>query len=165
MKKLTVAFSKPKEFKIGSAVIRLAEGTNFSHVSLRWYSASIDCDLVYQASHGMVHFVSGARFDQENETVAEYSVEVTDEQFTAITKKCVELAGVKYGTLQIIGMALERVSGIKNPFRDGDKTFVCSELVGEVLKQIMNIDLDLEYAGPGRLERLISSFPTFERCA
>lgn len=163
MKTMRVGFSRPSEWKIGSKIIQWSEGTDFSHAFLRWHSDSLDRDLVYQASHGMVHFVSGDRFDSENITAVEYSVELTDEQFNEIVRKCIDLAGVKYGTLQLLGMAIERVTGIRNPFRDGSKTFVCSELVGEVLRQVYTIDLDLEFVGPGQLEIVISNYPAFKR--
>lgn len=163
MRILKVGFSRPKDWKLFSQIIQWSEHAPFSHTFLRWSSETLNCELVYQASHGMVHFVSGERFDRENETVIEYCVELTDEQFNAIAKKCIELAGTKYGTLQIIGMALERATKVRNPFRDGPKTFVCSELVGEVLKQIMQIDLDPEYVGPSSLERLLSGFAVFRR--
>lgn len=74
-------------------------------------------------------------------------------------QKCVDLAGVKYGTLTLLGMGFERLTGIRSPFRDGGKTYVCSELIAEVLKQcnIANINLDLELAGPKQLELAVAS--------
>lgn len=164
MRILRVGFSKPKsKLAIGSFLIRVAENCDFSHAFLRWTSNSIDRDLVYQASRGMVHFVSGAKFDTLAETVRMYEIELTDQQFSEITTKCIDLAGTKYGFFQLVGMGLERLTGVKNPFRDGDKTLVCSELVGEVLRQLYNMDLDLEYAGPKELEYLISKYSGFTR--
>lgn len=165
MKKLRIGFSRPKTWMIGSALIRLFERAEFSHAYLRWSAESLQRDLVYQASHGMVHFVSGARFDEQAQTVREYEISLTDEQFNEVVKKCVDLAGVKYGLLQLAGMSLERLSGLRNPFRDGDKTFVCSELVGTVLNILYKIDMDLEFAGPRQLEKLLSSLSMFKRIA
>lgn len=158
-----MGFSRPKKFAIGSAVIRIAENSPFSHAFLRWYAEGIKRDMVYQASHGMVHFVSGENFDNINETIVSYYVDLTDEQFKNVIKKCVDLAGTKYGTLALLGMGLERATGIENPFRDGDRTFVCSELVGEVLKQsgIADVAIDLELAGPKKLESAISAISNF----
>jgi len=111
----------------------------------------------------MVHFVSGERFDRDAETVTSYEVDLAEEELREVVKKCVDLAGTKYGTLALIGMAFERVTGIKSPFRDRDRTFVCSELVGEVLRQtgIADVAIDLELAGPKKLESAIASISRF----
>jgi hypothetical protein len=155
--KLQVAFSRPKKFAIGSSAIRLFTNSSYSHALLRWRSESLDKDMVYQASHGMVHFISGERFDESNDTLVAYEFDLTNDQYRQVVRKCVELAGVKYGYLELWGMAVERLTGLKSPFRDGHKSFVCSELVGEVLRQtgVANIDIDLELAGPKELEQAI----------
>lgn len=166
MKTLRIGFSKPKSpWAIGSVVIQKLDGANFSHAFLRWTSATIERDLIYQASHGMVHFISGDNFDADEITVVAYSIDLTDAQWTEMLQKCIDLAATKYGTLELFGMGLEKYTGIKNPFRDGSRTFVCSELVGTILKMVSPIELDLELAGPGQLERLISSLPAFKRIA
>lgn len=162
MKPLRIAFSRPKsKWSIGSWIIRLFEGAPFSHALLRWNSQSLDRDLIYQASHGSVHFVSGQRFDADTETVVEYELDFADEEFTAAVQKCVDFAGAKYGYFTLWGIALERFTGIKNPFRDQDKTFICSELVGDILKlrEGSLIDVDLELAGPKLLEECVSRIP------
>lgn len=163
MRNLRIGFSKPKKWAIGSQIIQWCDRAQFSHAFLRWYSPTVNRVLVYQASHGMVHFISGYNFDKDATTVVEYEVELSDSDFDTVVKKCIDLAGTKYGTLELLGMGFERITGIKSPFRDGDKTFVCSELVGTVLKLVCNIDLDLELAGPGELEKLISSLLPFKK--
>lgn len=161
MKTLIIGFSKPKSnWAIGSFLIRLFEKCDFSHAFIRWHSESLDRDLIYQASHGMVHFISGSKFDDSVTTVTQYTFDLTPIQSKNIVQKCIDLAGTKYGTLQLFGMAFERITGIRNPFRDGSRTYVCSELVGEVLKQIHSIDLDLEYIGPKELKDLVSKIAT-----
>lgn len=163
MARMVVGFSRPKKFSIGSTAIRIAENSPFSHAYIRWHANGIERDMIYQASHGMVHFVSGESFDKDAETVVSYYIDLADEQFKNVVRKCVDLAGTKYGTLALAGMGFERATGIKSPFRDGNKTFVCSELVGEVLKQcgIADVAIDLELAGPKRLEAAISSISSF----
>lgn len=164
MKKLRIAFSKARsKLAILSYLIRLVEKVKFSHALLRWHSETLKQDLVYQASHGMSHFLSGTRFDIGAETIAEYEIELTEEQHIKVMQKCVELAGIKYGYFQLAGMAFERLTGLKHPFRDGSKTYVCSELVGEVLRQVHEINIDLELVGPGRLEKLVASLPEVKR--
>jgi hypothetical protein len=159
--KLRIAFSRPKKFNIASAAIMVFTNCKFSHALIKWRSENLDTDMIYQASHGMAHFMCGKRFSSSNIIVAEYEFNLTDEQFTAVMKKCVQLAGTKYGTLQLIGMGAERLTGVKNPWRDASKTFVCSELVGEILKQLGLIDstLDLELGGPRELEQAVIAAP------
>jgi hypothetical protein len=158
---LVIGFSKPKsKWAIGSLLIRFIEKSDFSHAFLRWHSNGINRDMVYQASRGMVHFIAGHRFDDSVATVKEYLLTLDDSQYKQVVQKCVDLAGIKYGTLALFGMGFERLTGIRNPFRDADRTFVCSELVGEVLKVLgFNIDIDLEVAGPKELEDLVSKLP------
>lgn len=161
MKTMTIAFSKPKsKWAIGSILIRAIEKSPFSHAIVRWHSASLDRDMVYQASHGMAHFMEGSRFDAETEIMTAYQIELTDEEFTATVQKCVDLAGVKYGLFQLWGMGLERLTGIRNPWRDGEQTFVCSELVGDLLSLSEGtVPLDLELAGPKQLEVWVAALP------
>jgi hypothetical protein len=161
MKHLTVAFSRPRDkWAIGSYFIRAFEHAPFSHALIRWHSDSVERDMVYQASHGMVHFIEGSRFDADVETVVAYEIELTDDQHKVIIQKAVDLAGVKYGTLTLFGIAFERITGIKNPFRDGEHSFVCSELVGTILKLCEGtVPLDLELAGPRQLEIWVAALP------
>jgi len=108
----------------------------------------------------MVHFVSGSRFDRDTDTISEYEIELSEEQFKSVVQKCVDLAGIKYGKLELLGMEVERIFGIRSPFRDKDKTFVCSELVGVVLRVCgIETGIDLELAGPKLLEQQIATLP------
>lgn len=164
MKTLKIGFSKPKsKLAVGSYIIRLLDHAQFSHAFLRWSSTSLNRDLIYQASRGMVHFISGDNFDAEEITVIEYSIDLTDDQHKIVMQKCIDLVATDYGTLELLGMGLEKYTGIKNPFRDGSKSFVCSELVGTILRLVTTINLDLELAGPGELETLISTLPMFTK--
>lgn len=161
MRTLKIGFSRPRsKWKVGSALIRLFERSDFSHTFLRWESESLERELVYQASHGMVHFMAGHRFDIEALTVREYEIQLTDSEFNLVLQKCVDLAGVKYGYWTLFGMAIERLTGCRNPFRDRERTYVCSELVGEVLKLHGDFeDLDLELIGPKVLESSLAELP------
>jgi len=166
MKTLKIAFGRPRsKWAVGSYLIRWFEGAPFSHALIRWASDSLDRELVYEASHGYVHFMSGQRFDLDEEIVEEYELDYSDAAFTQAVQCCVDYAEAKYGYLQLFGMALERITGIRNPFRDGTQTFVCSELVGDVLKlhEGSLIDIDLELAGPKALRDCVAQLPGVRR--
>lgn len=158
MKKITIAFSKPSSrLAIVSLLIRIFERSKFSHALIRWKSDALQREMVYHASHGMVHFIEGSRFDTVAETVAAYEIDLTESQHLQVVQKAVDLAGVKYGFLTLIGIAFERITKIRNPFRDQSKSFICSELVGEILKICEKTQpLDLERAGPKQLEAWIA---------
>lgn len=166
MKTLTVAFSRPiSKLALGSLLIRWFEKAPFSHAVLRWGSPNIDRDLVYQASHGSVHFISGANFDSDNQTVEAYELDYDEISFYLAVQKCVDYSGVAYGYLELFGMAFERITGLRNPFRDQTKTFVCSELVGDILKlrEGSLINIDLELAGPKLLRDCVAQLPGVRR--
>jgi len=154
---LTIGFSKPKDklFPIFSYLIRLVEITPYSHVYLQWHNKYTDTLLTYEAGGSSVHFKGKKVFDKSIIPVHEFELEITKEQHKALMKYCFETAGTKYGILQVIGIGYVKLmclfnKKVKNPFTDGDKSQVCSELVGNVLSDILMKEhgLDLDVAGP-----------------
>ena len=72
---------------------------------------------------------------------------------------CMKYAGLKYGKKQILGIALVSVFNLKkNPFADGMRSQVCSELVGRFLEEVLKIDtkFDLDIAGPKEINLILS---------
>lgn len=99
---------------------------------------------------------------QKNIIVEEYAVIVTEEQKNKILQYCIDTVENPYGTLQLIGMGIARLQKVitgkgKNPFRDGERSQVCSELVGRILR-IIGMDIqeeDLEIEGPKFVRDLV----------
>jgi hypothetical protein len=153
---LIVGFSRPKKGTVISAAIEWVEGTDFDHTYIRVYSASLDRWLVYHASRTNLHFSNWTDIQKKNVIVEEYPIPVTPEQKVRILQHCIDVVDRPYGFLQLIGMGWVRVCQkagwrVKNPWRDGERTQVCSELVGHVL-QLIGSDIrdeQLEYEGPG----------------
>lgn len=156
MPKIVIGFSKPKgEFKPLSWLIRVFEGTPYSHVYISWHSEKLNRTLIYQASGAQVNFTSPTVFESINETVAEFELEVSDEAKLEVVRFAVDNAGVPYGCRQIVGMAISRIfrlfgAKVKNPFSDGRSTYVCSELVGTILEEKLGKEIkeDLDVIGP-----------------
>lgn len=142
---LTVGFSTPRKSHLFPWAIRKVERTPFSHVYFKLYSKSIDRQLIYQASGLQVNFVGNTIFEEINEVVAEFTIEITEAQKVAFLKKAVDLAGRPYGLKQVFGIGLVRAASgiglkVKNPWADGSHTYICSELGAELLN-----DLGIEF--------------------
>lgn len=134
MKTLQVGFSKPKNkcLPIGSWLIRLYQRSAYSHVYLKFYGKSINRWLVYEAVGNGVRFIGSTMWEKHAEEVDSFTLDVEDELYTKIMQYCVDHAGIEYGFMQNIGIAIARLFKMNNnPFRKGKN---CSEAIGEVLE-------------------------------
>lgn len=123
--KVIIAASYPKKFKIASWIIAKYQGTNFSHVLV------IYKDWVYEASHGDVHAIPFAEWDDNNNIL--FVFETTEDKVDLPYLKRMVETRTKYGKLQIISIALKYLFNIV--LRDnGNKRLICSEYVGKFLK-------------------------------
>lgn len=142
MNSILVGFSKPKmKFPILSWMIRLLENTKYSHVYIKWESDWLQRDIVYEASGMMVHFKEGTAFEEHAETVHLFDVECGLESKKKIIQKCMDYSGNPYGLKQLFGILIVKIlrifgKDIENPFADGNKTWVCSEIVSELLEEL-----------------------------
>ena len=150
---IIVGFSTHSSFNLLSEIIKFTEHTNFSHVYIKIFSTSLNRWLIYQASGLVVNFVGQDVFHIKNKEIAEFLVPITTEQKIKILQLAVDLAGKPYGIKDLIGIGLVRLCSlihwkIKNPFADGSKTYICSELAATILVQLgMSFD-SLDSATP-----------------
>lgn len=143
--KLTIGASRVN--KIGSELIQWWIGANYSHVYARWTLNTQQRDIVYQASHGMVHFISLENFTKKNIIVKEFALEITDEQFKKFSSRCIDLAGEKYSYLELLQIFLSDISNDNIHFSD-QRGYICSELMCELLE-----DLGIVFTKPKHLVR------------
>lgn len=155
MKKMWVGFSKPKKwFKPFSWAIRLVEGTPYSHVYFRIYSEGLDVDLIYQASGSQVNFVGLQHFEDHAMCLAEFEVpDIDPADYRVFMREAIKTAGADYSIKQPLGIFLIKVFNLtKNPFHNGKAAWVCSELVGyglsNILKKINISEKEIEIMGP-----------------
>lgn len=146
MRKVIIGFSTPKSWMPYSWLIQTAYGTPFSHVYVRFRSDKFDRDLIYQASKSIVNFMGMDVFLGHNQIVEEYEVDISEEKFNEMIAFAIDTAGKPYGVLQAVGMGLVRIAEIfgktiKNPFKDGGATYVCSEMGAYVLANFDSITL------------------------
>jgi hypothetical protein len=128
--------------KIGSKAIQWWIGANYSHSYVRWTLSTQERDIIYQASHGMVHFISLENFTKENEIVEEIELELCPESFKRFSRKCVDLAGVEYSTLELFQILLHDMSKGRITFED-QHGYICSELICDLLE-----DLGIKFSKP-----------------
>jgi hypothetical protein len=138
---IIVGFSTHKDFNILSWIIQKVEKTTFSHVYIRWYSATTDRQLTYQASGLAVNFCGQEVFYTKNVDIAQFSISITDAEKITILQTAIDLAGKPYGIMDLVGIGLVRLMAlfgkkIKNLFRDEGNAYICSELVATILIKI-----------------------------
>lgn len=153
---ITIQFTTPANKKLPwfSWLIRKFQGTPYSHVLLSWHSTT-GVDIVYEASGHSVRFLGPIATEGRYTVHKSYTLTVTPEQYRELIRICMTYAGVDYGILQILGIAIAHWVGMdKNPLSRGDKSQVCSELVGRVLEEALGLHtgLNLDIIGPKELD-------------
>ena len=154
MRKIIIGLSTPKDFKVGSALIRLAEKTDYSHVFIRMghspYS-KLAFDKVFQASHGDVNAIKYDNFADSNKILKEYELEVSDDNYFDIANYLWEQLGKKYGFMQLLGI----YTGFKLG-NNGESKFICTELAAMVLEATgVTIDIDKDYLGLNEIKIIL----------
>jgi len=138
MQTIKVGFSKPKTWKPFAKLIMFGYDIPYDHVFVSWHSANLDRDIIYQASSTMVNFMSPVVFAANNDVVAQFDVQISDESYKKLVQFAVDNAGVPYGIKEVVGLILVALAAklgktINNPFSDGGTTYVCCELAGVIL--------------------------------
>jgi hypothetical protein len=114
----------------------------FSHVYIKLHSDTYDRNIIYQASSLMVNFESPKIVAEKHEVVAEFELNVSNSTMIGVMQYAIDNAGVPYGVLQALGMGYVQIASffgfkVKNPFKNDGKTFVCSELIGDILIEVL----------------------------
>lgn len=158
MKKVIIGFSRPKTFKVLSWIIQKVQGADYSHVYIKFYSDSLERELVYQASGLEVNFVGSNLFNSSHIIVDEFELEISDEAHKKALQFAVDKAGTPYSIKQLFGILIYMISG-KILFRDGRSGYVCSELIGQLLQEEFNfvISKDLDTIIPKDIHNILST--------
>jgi len=148
-------------FPIFSWAVQLFEWTRYSHVRIHWRSHWFDW-TTFEASGSSVKLIGvmGSR-NYPVTVVHRYEVELNDVQYKRLISM-LRYAGVSYGRWQILGIALQRIFGLKrNPLGDRKYSMVCSELVAYFLLEVMGVALltDLDAVGPRKLKEYMDTRP------
>lgn len=152
-------------FPIFNWLIQLVEQVPYSHVRISFRSGWFD-HTVIEASGTSVKLIGV--LGNKNYPVKlrhRYQVELTDDQYKHMIS-LLRYAGAKYGLKQAIGIGIQRLFRLRlNPFKDADRSFICSELVGYFLFRVMGLQIpddecpDLESIGPKGIKQWIDTRP------
>lgn len=149
MKKVSIGFSRPKTFKPLSWLICKVQGTDYSHAYIKFHSDSLDRDLIYQASGLQVNFVGKTLFEADHIIVREFDIQISDAAHKKALQFAVDKAGTPYSIKQLLNILIYILIK-KSPFEDGRSSYVCSELVGQMLKEEFGVEVskDLDIVTP-----------------
>jgi uncharacterized protein YycO len=155
MRKILIGFSTPKKFKIGSQLIKLFEGTEYSHVYIGMQpslNSKLPFTKVFEASYGDVHCLTYASFKEQNKIMHEYILEVEDEVYFGSANWLWSQLQKPYAFNQLLKIGLGITIGKK-----GDNSYICTELVGRMLKNYLKIELhkSLDYIGMKDMKNII----------
>lgn len=142
MKTIAIGFSRPKKTKILSWLIQKVQGTDYSHVYLKFTSEKLKRNLIYQASGLQVNFIGEQLFTEHCTVVKECKIDVCDDTYTKIMTFAVDRAGYPYSFKQLLNIAIYMITGKAKTFTSGREAYVCSELAGEILKNILKIAIE-----------------------
>jgi len=138
--KITIGFSSPKDFKIGSYGIKKILNTPYSHVYIKVLDDCTGNYIVYEAAYGYFHCLEYDNFKAHNNIDKEYTYNITQDEYTQIMKYSQKLLQKKYGYMTVIGIYLKGKFGLKGFGDDDDKTIICSEYAYNVLKALGMLD-------------------------
>jgi len=134
---VTIGFSRSK--KIMSKLIRWFTTSGVSHVYIKRSTPHVDPNfIVYQASGLLVNVENYDHFLTHAEPIKEFEMVLSDDKYAEAEAFLLRELGKPYSILQLLGMLwviLCRRFGarVKNPFRDGDHSYICVELVAKLL--------------------------------
>ena len=135
--KLKILFSNPKQFKLHNVLIRWFDRADYGHVAIEIVDTRTRQDMVYEISYGEGHWIDRAHWDERNNLVKEYTLDIGEFEYKEIVKLCNLSTQKGYGYLGVLGIAIRYVFGInRNIFADDDKTLICSEFVAIILWSI-----------------------------
>lgn len=161
---LRISFSRPKKWKPFSALIRWIDDSEFSHVSVSWYSDRLEREIVYQASSVMVNFCEGKHFAETHEIIEQLEIEMEPETEKRVIQWAMDRAGIPYSIKQCFGILWVKIMQkigikVKNPFNNGRTLYICCELAAELLELEFGYKFseDLDLLTPKSLYNILKS--------
>lgn len=149
---IKMGFSTPKRQNPLSYLIKLIEGTPFSHayIALR---VEPGINVIYEANTLGLHFKSYRHFKIDNTIIKEYPLQIDNEQYNDLLSFLFNDSGKPYSVYQLIGILVYRIGKVFGKTwkitRDGTTQQVCSEVIAGILHVIdPSFVVDFDYATP-----------------
>ena len=161
MRKIYIGFSRNAEGKIFSRLLQDYMNKPYSHCFIEYKTkAHLGDDAIYHSSLSAgIGYASKTVFEEQNEIVGMYEVEVCDETYARIREELFKVCGRKYGLMQNLGIfAVDMLRNIgikvKNPFVKDEN---CSEMVyRHALKVIKpELEYDPDTISPKEIEDIL----------
>lgn len=154
---VVIGFSRAKnKYALFSRLIESIEKRPFSHAYVRFLEPRSNQEMVFQAAHGIVNLFNYNKFLEKNTVVKEYNLNCTEEQFDDLWSFMMTSLGTSYGWRQLLGLGLNRLIHIENPFKDELATEICSELAARVCTILgVAVFVDYDSISPGDLELIL----------
>ncbi|MEJ5328515.1 MAG: hypothetical protein WHU54_09770 [Candidatus Bathyarchaeia archaeon] len=144
----------------GVRVLKLVEGTDFSHISLAF---RINDEVrIAESVFPRFRFSIFSEWARDYRPVSVYSVSVTDEQFSKILAYAAAHESKPYSLLQIANIALKRALPIFGRGLNHEGSLICSEFIARALGRALPIPHVDDYDSVGLLEvqRIIDALVT-----
>lgn len=140
MAKIIIGFSTSNHnFAIGAEAIKLFMNRPFSHTYFKYKDDLYTDHTIFHAIGKGLSYVSENMFIVNNKIIKEFSFEIENNLYHELLIFCHKNAGIKYGFLQNIGVAIVKIANKlgfkinKNPLNDGVN---CSEIMFYILKHV-----------------------------
>lgn len=156
--KIYIGFSKPKSKFVPFAwLIQWVESRPYDHCYIRFQEPSGDW-MIYQASKEMVNLYNTTIWNQTNQPVKEYELEITSEQAANLWKFIKQNLGLPYSLLEDFGILVMKILHLKkNPFNQDGAAAFCSQEAAQVC-ELLNIPLpeDSSAIDPTAMDSILS---------
>ena len=157
---ITIAFSSAKNrLALFGRLIEAVEKRPFSHALVIYKDPILNIDMVFQASHGLVNQCTLDQFLKKNDIQISYTLVATKDQFETFYSFMIQMLGVKYGWLEILGIGFKKLLHLESPFKDGLVTVICSELCAQVCTILgLNMPESIDTITPSNLNEILKSY-------
>jgi len=148
---IEIIFSKSKT--IGSFALRKYMNTKFSHVLLKLNYASLDREVIYEASNVGVRCMKLQNWETHNQIIDRFPITLSPDRKKELIKYCIDHLGIKYGFLSIPAILfhdlIQKNIGLGD---DGERRMICSEFLYLAVKDIIGeINEDSDFIKPSEI--------------
>lgn len=158
--KIYIGFSKPTaSLPLFGMLIEWVEARPYDHAYVRLPDPMDGEYLIFQASNLQVNLYNKDIFQQAHQSLKEYEIDITDEQYKALWKFVKSMLGIPYSLKEDLGILLMKIFHLAaQPFNDGNQAEFCSKLAATVCEMLgIKLPEDAGAIDPSLLDSVLSS--------